>query len=138
MRDHPRSCGKDIKCRAVGGDRGGSPPLVRERPYAGNNAPEHDGITPARAGKTQPPKTEGRKARDHPRSCGKDTEAARKRSKRCGSPPLVRERQIFRIGPFCLHRITPARAGKTVMDSFIFALLRLLTFKIYSTSLPNI
>ena len=136
--DHPRSCGKDVPSHSTsrpqdGSPRScgkdifqlywislnlGSPPLVRERPYVTDNLSVHTGITPARAGKTWVFCYGVWVKWDHPRSCGKDTFMLPMRSQSMW--------------------ITPARAGKTVMDSFIFALLRLLTFKIYSTSLPNI
>ena len=51
-----------------------------------------DGITPARAGKTQLLPVVVRSDGDHPRSCGKDIEIKRHSEKRSGSPPLVRER----------------------------------------------
>ena len=55
-----------------------------------------------------------------------------------GSPPHVRERRNSNVIADGNVGITPACAGKTVMDPFIFALLRLPTFKIYLISLLNI
>ena len=71
----------------------GSPPLVRERRGADLKQRGTVGITPARAGKTRHPHPGALSGRDHPRSCGKDAEAA-SRNRFSG-------------------RITPARAGKT-------------------------
>ena len=78
------------------------------------------------------------KTRDHPRSCGKDSYPVDGPCGSQGSPPLVRERPV--PGPrFCVSLgITPARAGKTVMDSFICAISLLPVFKIYLISLQNI
>ena len=70
--------------------------------------------------------------------CGKDSGAKMYTSTRGGSPPHVRERLRLQSADTGSNRITPACAGKTVMDPFIFALLRLPTFKIYLISLLNI
>ena len=136
--DHPRSCGKDMMSKSVIDTDMGSPPLVRERRKSNRADGREPRITPARAGKTLRIYAPARIFWDHPRSCWKDISPIPDNIYPAGSPPLVRERPGVRVIPIHPRRITPARAGKTVMDSFIFALLRLLTFKIYSTSLPNI
>ena len=70
--------------------------------------------------------------------CGKDLYIGYDKRLDSGSPPHVRERlRLMRVFD-ALSGITPACAGKTVMDPFIFALLRLPTFKIYLISLLNI
>ena len=93
-RDHPRSCGKDLRsCCAKSGMRG-SPPLVRERQNV-----EFSGAT---------------YRVDHPRSCGKDGAVEEFGMLYAGSPPLVRERQLLRTESRRDVGITPARAGKTV------------------------
>ncbi len=136
--NHPRSCGKDLMGVPGNVAAGESPPLVRERLSAVQSIHPLVGITPARAGKTIFLTLAMLFIMNHPRSCGKDLSPRWGATNGLESPPLVRER--LEILPLLKVRIgiTPARAGKTVMDSFIFALLRLLTFKIYSTSLPNI
>ena len=70
--------------------------------------------------------------------CGKDQPIITYVYKELGSPPHVRERHIIEFYQNPENGITPACAGKTVMDPFIFALLRLPTFKIYLISLLNI
>ena len=55
-----------------------------------------------------------------------------------GSPPLVRERQKAYPETNGNFRITPARAGKTVMDPFICAISLLPVFKIYLISFQSI
>ena len=70
-------------------------------------------ITPARAGKTGKDAYRKRKLGDHPRSCGKDAEAAWDGVTGWGSPPLVRERQSVQFVSVIPAGITPARAGKT-------------------------
>ncbi len=71
--DPPRSCGKD--CRPFGMLLlpSGSPPLVRERLADLPDDNGMDRITPARAGKTMNSRYVFGQRRDHPRSCGKDS-----------------------------------------------------------------
>ena len=71
--DHPRSCGKDRRCTGLGLRLWGSPPLVRERRIFLIAVSNGNRITPARAGKTRRRKEAFRLRRDHPRSCGKDS-----------------------------------------------------------------
>ena len=71
--DHPRSCEKDKEVPDWILNLLGSPPLVRERLIAILVIYPHQGITPARAGKTNRDKIVSRRVKDHPRSCGKDS-----------------------------------------------------------------
>ena len=71
--DHPRSCGKDVEPDRWTWTIRGSPPLVRERPAARAYAAWTSRITPARAGKTPGKTSAAGTSRDHPRSCGKDS-----------------------------------------------------------------
>ncbi len=116
----------------------GSPPHVRERRRYHCFLSIRHRITPACAGKTSDVWHWPFPKQDHPRMCGKDPARPLGTTATWGSPPHVRERHVV----FTLRRltpgITPACAGKTVMDPFIFALLRLPTFKIYLISLLNI
>ena len=66
---------------------------MRERQITTPDIDANVGITPARAGKTKDSHYDSSMRRDHPRSCGKDLQVARKLT--------------FSYG------ITPARAGKT-------------------------
>ena len=52
VKDHPRSCGKDLLNVWCGRTGRGSPPLVRERRRYLQRRKRWHGITPARAGKT--------------------------------------------------------------------------------------
>ena len=72
-RDHPRSCGKDLHTEYLFYCFSGSPPLVRERQVIFYPFYDIHGITPARAGKTMSNTPFRKKAKDHPRSCGKDS-----------------------------------------------------------------
>ena len=113
-KDHPRACGENRReGRRVRWKRG-SPPRVRGKHLAEVEEGKAERITPARAGKT-PRKSDRRAARrDHPRACGEN--ARSRASARCeaGSPPRVRGKLLFLGVALCAHRITPARAGKTV------------------------
>ena len=136
--DHPRSCGKDLHNSPARNDFPGSPPLVRERRVCRRGNAERAGITPARAGKTFDVRKKAFLRRDHPRSCGKDKWYRRFIGKELGSPPLVRERRRVAVVGGVGQGITPARAGKTVMDPFICAISLLPVFKIYLISFQSI
>ena len=131
-------CGKDPQVNPAIFLFIGSPPHVRERLVSSVSVCLSAGITPACAGKTDRDDVVTSDSEDHPRMCGKDWTTPPSGARFVGSPPHVRERPG--LGP-CqqpFSGITPACAGKTVMDPFIFALLRLPTFKIYLISLLNI
>ena len=136
--DHPRSCGKDVKISSSGLKERGSPPLVRERLNDNEEWLSYHGITPARAGKTCVLIQDARSFWDHPRSCGKDLSSIHMTIPTTGSPPLVRERPDCILAARDSLGITPARAGKTVMDSFICAISLLPVFKIYLISFQSI
>ena len=92
--DHPRSCGKDHIEESEKQTQWGSPPLVRERLCRQFKHFFIFGITPARAGKTPAFCRQICSIWDHPRSCGKDRDAAEILGNHMGSPPLVRERPL--------------------------------------------
>ena len=74
-------------------------------------------ITPACAGNTKDSEQALQVSGDHPRMCGKYSIKLRQFWKWMGSPPHVREIQIFsKKYIFCL-RITPACAGNTEKDT---------------------
>ena len=73
--------------------------------------------------------------RDHPRLRGKDFSEYWCQLSEPGSPPLARERPPLYMYPVLKQRITPACAGKTVLDPSILAILLLSLFKIYLISL---
>ena len=89
---------------------------MRERPGFDEEGTREIRITPACAGKTPAPKQLVRRARDHPRMCGKDPVPIQRYSLRVGSPPHVRERRSVLLNLTDLGRITPACAGKTIIS----------------------
>ena len=71
------------------------------------------GITPAHAGKTIPRNIKFIRFEDHPRACGENAIFRTTINISWGSPPRMRGKPSLSILEGCLHRITPAHAGKT-------------------------
>ena len=74
-------------------------------------------ITPACAGRTSASSVAIDSTKDHPRVCGKDALSICGLIPRTGSPPLAREGHKSLFTSIVLIRITPARAGRTVLFS---------------------
>ena len=73
--DHPRACGENVLSQGIVNSPSGSPPRVRGKlhnPFAGFLG---QGITPARAGKTNADFDLISMQRDHPRACGENSSA---------------------------------------------------------------
>ena len=113
-RDHPRSRGKDWTLIIFVSKSAGSPPLAREGPVFIRQTVFKNRITPARAGRTSETRFTLVSARDHPRSRGKDSKIDFRYFRPWGSPPLAREGLCSSNRKSCIHRITPARAGRTI------------------------
>ena len=73
-------------------------------------------ITPAYAGKTIMYSAQILADGDHPRVCGKDISISLLFFFLLGSPPRMRERRLKSIGYKVCDRITPAYAGKTIIE----------------------
>ena len=91
----------------------GSPPRVREKLIVDGTCVRCLRITPACAGKTLylPPLLA--QNRDHPRVCGKNKGISQLELAKMGSPPRVREKQLYPTPVQTFLGITPACAGKT-------------------------
>ena len=113
--DHPRSRGKDYTLSFSYSVRSGSPPLAREGLIPSHLMMKSVRITPARAGRTSLMLFHVFQSRDHPRSRGKDPVTLPVKLPLTGSPPLAREGHIKSNLPKINIRITPARAGRTVL-----------------------
>ena len=98
--DHPRMCGEKGGVLRRAPQRPGSPPHVRGKVGLRLIAAQDDGITPACAGKSEPPGSGLGASGDHPRVCGEKL-----------NRPAERIRQV---------RITPAYAGKSVLFIRVF------------------
>ena len=92
----------------------GSPPQVRGKLAVSGFFTAPDGITPAGAGKTSVIIYEYIRGWDHPRRCGENSAAYRRRAVDEGSPPQVRGKLNPNVRSKIPVRITPAGAGKTL------------------------
>ena len=92
--------------------RPGSPPHVRGKVGLRLIAAQDDGITPACAGKSEPPGSGLGASGDHPRMCGEKTKPQRVAPPKLGSPPHVRGKVSQFVDGCACHGITPACAGK--------------------------
>ena len=113
-RDHPRSRGVYICAGNSPWPRAGSSPLARGLPGAAEPAVLGYGIIPARAGFTTHLRRHCHDPRDHPRSRGVYSTAARTVPSSAGSSPLargLRRRSLLLLGG---PGIIPARAGFTL------------------------
>ena len=75
------------------------------------------GITPAYAGKSEPPAGCYTYRQDHPRLCGEKSEVQSVRLGRAGSPPPMRGKAGKAWQENNQSRITPAYAGKSVPEN---------------------
>ena len=91
----------------------GSPPRVRGKAHGAKQVHTGNGITPARAGKSESHTQCGYTPQDHPRACGEKQENGYQIGPFSGSPPRVRGKGVLYLFRDLLMRITPARAGKS-------------------------
>ena len=116
MRDHPRVCGE--KSPHIGGSRfkPGSPPPVRGKDTGFPPGALCHGITPAYAGKSLRRCNCTHPAGDHPRVCGEKRKYHCRYARRLGSPPRMRGKGTVGALPTVTSGITPAYAGKRVLQ----------------------
>ena len=74
---------------------------------------DHNGITPADAGKTSSAFSPYFSNQDHPRGCGENRESLNYATRDIGSPPRMRGKLKRARDSIAKQRITPADAGKT-------------------------
>ena len=111
--DHPRMCGEKTDAQYQLPIMQGSPPHVRGKVGLRLIAAQDDGITPACAGKSEPPGSGLGASGDHPRMCGEKVFCIRCTAHTVGSPPHVRGKVPFLFLLSSPHGITPACAGKS-------------------------
>ena len=85
---------------------------MREESYGHVLFCGYPGITPAHAGRILSVCSCTRRARDHPRACGKNGHYPRMRIPLPGSPPRMREEFHSSLICFRANGITPAHAGR--------------------------
>ena len=90
LEDHPRMCGEQNQLLMDQVPIPGSPPRVRGTVLQESMGNLGGGITPACAGNRAAALVEWRRAADHPRVCGEQTNSAPPPSGEPGSPPRVR------------------------------------------------
>ena len=113
--DHPRGCGENSQFPAQISRASGSPPRMRGKRNICTLREDHNGITPADAGKTNPNPRGRSVGEDHPRGCGENKNTPNGVPVCSGSPPQVRGKLAV-LGFFAASDgITPAGAGKTAM-----------------------
>ena len=113
--DHPRSRGKYRNFPNFYNGTIGSPPLAREILLENGVVALKRRITPARAGNTDRNAQRAASREDHPRSRGKYFSHQLKSYSQRGSPPLAREILFCQQVHDLSARITPARAGNTLL-----------------------
>ena len=120
FRDHPRVCGEKFDNPKIDNSQLGSPPRMRGKAPFPSGAFSKGGITPAYAGKRISVPSIQSGAGDHPRVCGEKLTFGLGSSIRTGSPPRMRGKAAG-FGLFLdVPGITPAYAGKSLLDIFIF------------------
>ena len=112
-RAHPRSRGADVVAFLVGTYDEGSSPLARGGPRALLRLHGHEGLIPARAGRTSGHSAVWITQRAHPRSRGADGTAAGAAGGNSGSSPLARGGRVSGGMPQIGWGLIPARAGRT-------------------------
>ena len=115
--DHPRVCGENLNILRVAVYQNGSPPRVRGKPNFGYGDYHLVRITPACAGKTRFPTAHVGFYSDHPRVCGENSIHVHGLCRFPGSPPRVRGKLTFQLRDSLKLRITPACAGKTLLNA---------------------
>ena len=114
--DHPRTRGEKFYQLARTYGREGSPPHTRGKEVAVTRTRGSAGITPAHAGKSISYCFCYWSCWDHPRTRGEKPSSCCFRVFRTGSPPHTRGKdQLVKANVFS-GRITPAHAGKSVIE----------------------
>ena len=121
FKDHPRACGENGLETSVKAATIGSPPRMRGKRTGNKRQGSHDRITPAHAGKTLTAPPQEHSAKDHPRACGENFIDVETDFHETGSPPRMRGKLKY-YGTGCgQQRITPAHAGKTLVEKTALA-----------------
>ena len=100
----------------------GSPPRARGKELTKPKLHRLFGITPACAGKSDPPRTTDQQHRDHPRVRGEKIWSPFRLPVSQGSPPRARGKACLERILKPLRRITPACAGKSASRAHLLSL----------------
>ena len=115
-RDHPRVCGEKCSDHIDKGMIEGSPPRMRGKVLCICPLFCVLGITPAYAGKRAEQAHSMSCSEDHPRVCGEKGRTGALDVVQRGSPPRMRGKVRELLFSFHCARITPAYAGKSLLD----------------------
>ena len=118
LRDHPRLRGEKVVLENPVTYRQGSPPLTRGKDKNATRAIFGGRITPAYAGKRQKYRVNDGRRGDHPRLRGEKEIPASMAKTGDGSPPLTRGKGRLRKTRILRRGITPAYAGKSLVDFY--------------------
>ena len=116
--DHPRVCGEKDKEQWQAKLDVGSPPRVRGKGRRSGASGRATRITPACAGKSSADFPLSSSYQDHPRVCGEKFSRLPAFFLLSGSPPRVRGKDLLFLPFLHLNRITPACAGKSILQLF--------------------
>ena len=114
IRDHPRVCGEKPQWAPITLLMLGSPPRMRGKGQGQGDGCDHQGITPACAGKSSLRWAAIQTHGDHPRVCGEKMFGKNSNIQDVGSPPRMRGTAQAEQPLPHVAGITPARAGKSV------------------------
>ena len=115
--DHPRMRGEKADAWQAQAEREGSPPHARGKVWKADTYGMRKGITPACAGKRTAGAAAWEAAGDHPRMRGEKLSARLSGVHKTGSPPHARGKEGGHPHVKPLHRITPACAGKSSIET---------------------
>ena len=118
-RAHPRACGENAAPPDDLLSSAGSSPRVRGKQRRTGLDQLHQGLIPARAGKTRPGGGGGFGDGAHPRACGENAQVGGGDVVGVGSSPRVRGKPVWSAGGARRRGLIPARAGKTFLSSSI-------------------
>ena len=118
-RDHPRICGEKPNRLLWEHWKEGSPPHMRGKAMPASCSMVSPGITPAYAGKRTFVDISDVPTRDHPRICGEKQPTMSASSTSRGSPPHMRGKAIVPCVQRARCGITPAYAGKRLLQASV-------------------
>ena len=113
---HPRVCGENTYWPPLQPRDQGSPPRVRGKRQRQLGRVPEGRLTPACAGKTRWRRPTSSPRWAHPRVCGENGQRLGRETAAGGSPPRVRGKRPAHESLRLLPRLTPACAGKTVLE----------------------
>ena len=112
-RDHPRACGAHLFQELIRQNFRGSSPRMRGSLLSDTIKKGKEGIIPAHAGLTGPPRSGPAHCRDHPRACGAHFAHLDNDEARRGSSPRMRGSRVLFYTLPSGGGIIPAHAGLT-------------------------